>query len=36
MDYQKEFLLAVKNGQLSKVSALYANKGIDINKPDQV
>lgn len=36
MDYQREFLQAVKNGQLPKVSALCANKNIDINKTDQV
>lgn len=36
MDYQREFLQAVKNGQLPKVSAICANKPIDINKPDQV
>lgn len=36
MDYQREFLQAVKNGQLPKVSALCANKDIDVNKTDQV
>lgn len=36
MDYQREFLLAVKNGQLPKVSALCANKTVNINKTDQV
>ena len=36
MDYQKEFLLAVKNDQLPKVSALCASKSVDINKTDQV
>jgi len=30
------FLQAVKDGQLSKASALLANDKIDINKPDQV
>jgi len=31
-----QFLQAVKDGQLSKASALLANEKIDINKPDQV
>lgn len=35
MDYQREFLQAVKNGQLPKVSALCGNKAVDINKTDQ-
>ena len=30
------FLQAVKDGQLSKASALLANEKIDINQPDQV
>jgi len=33
---QNQFLQAVKDGQLSKASALLANEKIDINQPDQV